>query len=293
MHSDLSMPPVPDDLPWSRKAYLLIDGVSLPEAQRKLYEWAQNVTFDALYRGTHWHELSDLSPCLVCLDGPNDPILQRFIENAHEEWGYLIFGMAGFEDVLRHLRGLISVRVPSGDALLLRLADPAVAHQLLGTGNPRLFGPIEQICLPDCMSGIWWQHRRAGEQWEQTEEQPYRLGEAELEALGDVSLRQVVLGLHEHLQTFFPQYRASLRGRARLDHLRELAEQACELGLNSERDIFLYANIFGFLGVQPLESHPDIASLLHEKSSLTPAQRIEQAAKLAEQRAMPFDGSPL
>lgn len=291
MHSDLPMPALPADLPWSQGAYLLLDGVSLPDLQHKLYQWSENPEFEPLYLGTEWHELSDLSPCLVRLSGLQDPVLQHFIESAQHEWGYLIFADAGFDEILRHLRWLIYVQPPQGDAMLLRLADPAVAHQLLATGSSHLFGPIEQICAADCIEGCWWQHRRVGEPQQQAEQKPYRLSDAELEALGEVSFRQVAMRLDSHMREFFPHYQQALHGRERLTHLRVLAERAYRQGMGSEREIILYANVFGFLGEQQLENHPDIASLLNDKSPQTPAQRIEQAAGLAQVRATQIEGN--
>lgn len=291
MHNHLPMPALPADLPWAHGAYLLLDGVSLPGLQHKLYEWTENPEFEPLYLGTEWHELNDLSPCLVRLSGFRDPVMQGFIESAQHEWGYLIFAKAGFDEILRHLRWLICVQSAQGEAMLLRLADPAVAHQLLAAGSPQLFGPIEQICAADCIEGRWWQHTRAGEPQHQAAQKRYVLSDTELEALGEVSFRQVVMRLDSHMREFFPHYRQTLRGRERVIHLRELAEHAYRQGMGSEREITLYANVFGFLGDQKLENHPDIASLLSDKSPRTPAQRIEQAASLAQVRAAQIEGN--
>lgn len=293
MRSDLLMPSLPEDLPWGQKAYLLMDGISLTDAQHKLYEWSVNPQFVSLYRGTRWNALSDVSPCLIQIDGLSDPILQCFVESAQEEWGYLVFSDADFKEVHHHLRWLISVRAPSGESLLLRLADPAVGHALLEAGDPRLFGPIKHVCLPDCLQGVWWQHHRAGAPSERNEEKPYALCEDEMDALAEVSFRQSVLRLHDHMQAYFPHYQPALRGRARIEQLHLLAEEAYQQGFCSEREMALYANVFGFLDDQPLKNHPDIASLLHDKSSLTPAQRVEHAATLAEQRAKITEGKPL
>ncbi len=293
MRNDLPMPRLPEDLPWGQNACLLLDGVSLPDCQRKLREWNLNAEFSPLYRNSPWAQLSDLSPCLIRLEGLSDPILRRFVDCSQAEWGYLLFSPADFDDMRRHLRWLMSVQAPSGESLLLRLADPAVANALLDKGSPRLLGPIEQVCLPDCLQGVWHRHRRAGEPGPRNEDKPYALCENEMDALAEVSFRQSVLKIHDHMQAYFPHYQPALPGRARLTQLQQLAEQAYQQGFCSEREMLLYANVFGFLDDQPLERHPDIASLLHDKSSLTPAQRVEQAATLAEQRAKTIEGKPL
>jgi hypothetical protein len=75
----LELPPLPDDLPWSVSAYLLLDGVSVPNLPQRLSRWDNPV--HGLYQGTRWQELADISPRLVTLNG-DDPVLAHFQENA-------------------------------------------------------------------------------------------------------------------------------------------------------------------------------------------------------------------
>ncbi|MOA62566.1 hypothetical protein D3C78_1880240 [compost metagenome] len=72
-----------------------------------------------------------------------------------------------------------------------------------------------------------------------------------------------------------------------------MASTAYAQGFSSERDITLYANIFGFLGEHVLDDHADIAQLLTQKSPETPTQRIERAAELAQERAEHMERSSL
>lgn len=87
------------------------------------------------------------------------------------------------------------------------------------------------------------------------------------------------------MRDYFPHYQSTLNPSQRWQHVRALAERAYSLGFSSEYDITLYANIFGLLGADALDRHPDIATLVNHPSSLTPTQRIEQAADLAYARA--------
>lgn len=289
MH-DLPMPALPGNLPWDANCYLLLDGVSVEALPHKLYQWSESPVFEPLYLGAEWHGLVDLSPCLIALSDQHDPIMQVFIDNAAREWGYLIFTHAGFDETLRHLRWLLRVTPQENETVLLRLADPAVAHQLLATGNPRLFGPIEHVCAPDAIEGVWHRHQRSGPVPEQRQAHPYRLSDQELTALGEVSFRQTVMALNEHMRAFFPTYQPTLRGRERLQHLHALAERAYQSGMCSEREVLLFANVFGFLAGQPLGNHQDIARLLDETSAQSPGQRVEHASRLAEQRATELEG---
>ncbi|MGP0175262.1 DUF4123 domain-containing protein [Pseudomonas sp. NCHU5208] len=285
-----NMNPLPHDLPWHSNCYLLLDGVSVENLPQKLYQWSEQPNFEPLYLGTDLSELNELSPCLIVIDSPGDPVLQAFLANAAQEWGYLIFTRATFDEVTQHLRWLVNVEVSAQQAFILRLADPAVANALFSIGNPLFWGPIEQLYMPDGVEATWHVQQAPETTLAKDHSRPYRLNDAEVATLEDVSFRQTILALDEHLRTFFPQYQAALNGIERHKHLRELANKAYQLNLCAEREIFLFANIFGFLGEAALEQHSDIAQLLEASSPRLPVERVEQAAYLAEQRATQRQG---
>lgn len=280
---------LPAELPWSAPAYLLLDGISVDNLAQHLYQWSESPDFDVLYLDTPWAELSDVSPCLVRLTGPQDPALLAFVENGHDEWGYLLFTRASRAELLNHLRWLVSVRHPLGEDMLLRLADPAVVHALLGQAardnDVTLFGPIEQVVAAERIEGCWHQHQRSGAAGDVRHDRPYQLSESQLEILGEVAFRGILIRLDEHMRDYFPDYQHALSQPERWQHLRLLSEQAYAQGFHSEHDITLYANIFGLLGTDALSAHSDIAALVGQPSSLTPTQRIEQAADMAYARA--------
>ncbi|MBU1330746.1 MAG: DUF4123 domain-containing protein [Gammaproteobacteria bacterium] len=280
---------LPAALPWDAPAYLLLDGISVETLPQQLYEWSESPDFDAVYLETPWAELAEVSPCLVRLNGQQDPALAAFVQNSQDEWGYLVFSPASRDEVLNHLRWLVSVRHPLGEAMLLRLADPAVIYALLEPtlrdADATLWGPVEQIVAADRMQNSWHQLQRPGSATAARHDRPYQLSDAQLERLGEVAFRGILIRLDEHLREYFPDYHQALTPPDRWQHLRTLAEQAYAQGFHSEQDITLYANIFGLLGDSALQEHTDIAELLTQKSSLTPSQRIEQAADLAYARA--------
>lgn len=287
--SDNDLRQLPATLPWDSHAYLLLDGISVEALPQRLYQWFESPDFDVLYLDTPWAELSDLSPCLVRLTGPQDPVLLAFVENSHDEWGYLLFTRASRAELLNHLHWLVSVRHPLGEDMLLRVADPAVVHALLEQAardnDVTLFGPIEQVVAADRVQDCWHQHHGTGSTDGARHDRPYQLSESQLEMLGDVSFRGILIRLDEHMRDYFPGYQHALSRPERWQHLRLLAEQAYAQGFHSEHDITLYANIFGLLGTDALSAHSDIAALLGQPSSLTPTQRIEQAADMAYARA--------
>ncbi|MBA1276579.1 MULTISPECIES: DUF4123 domain-containing protein [Pseudomonadaceae] len=289
---------LPVELPWDVPAYLLLDGVSVDNLAQRLYQWSDSPDFDVLYLDTPWAELADISPSLVRLSGQQDPALVAFVENSHDEWGYLLFSHASRDEVLSHLRWLVRVRHAQGEDMLLRLADPAVVHALFGQSvrdnDATLFGPIGRLVAADRIQACWYQHQCPGSTKVATpHDRPYQLSEFQLEMLGEVGFRGVLIRLDEHLRDYFPNYQSALSPPERWQYLRELAERAYAQGFQSEHEITLYANIFGLLGGDALQTHTDIAELLGQASPLTPSQRIEQAADLAYAHARPVERTSL
>lgn len=276
-------------LPWHLGGYVLLDGISVESLPKKLYEWTVAPDVEVLYLETPWAELSDVSPHLVKLKNENDPVLAEFIANHADEWGYLLFSSEPRNNLLQHLRWLICVQPQHSPPVLLRLADPAVMHALLAleqnSEKTKLYGPIEYIYAPDAMTESWHQHQRPGPITPVDTSKPYALDNAEHEALGAVSFRQGVLALSKHMHKYFPDYGAGVPSPERLARLQRLASEAYERGFSSSREITLFANIAGYLGEHVLDERQDLARLLNEATAQTPTQRLEQAAKIAQQRA--------
>lgn len=282
----------PDNLPWTKPAYLLLDGVSVPQLAELLGQF--NSQAYCLYHNTRWNELADISPQLVLLTGADDPLLAHYQKHASQEWGYLLFSDAKVQTLCEHWRNLLAVEHPSGMEVMPRIADPAVMQPLFALAeqadSARWFGPTSHVCLPDRVANRWWQHTRPDSNSAQPE--TYRLTDQELTALGDVEFRNFVSGLTEHLQTNFPDFMATFTPAERRRHAQKLADDAYQKGFSSEQEITLYANVFGYLAGEPISDHPDIVQLLTEATSETPLQRVGQAAELAERHASNRQGSP-
>jgi len=288
----IELPPLPSDLPWKTPAYLLLDGVSVPNLAQQLFQW-DNQAY-SLYQSTRWQELADISPYLIALKGANDPLLAYFREHAALEWGYLLFSDADVHQLWSHLRHLLTVEHPSGVEVMPRIADPAVMRPLFALAeqarSARWFGPVTHICLPDGVAAEWHRHQRPDPA--NAEPDTYRLTDSELTALGEVEFRNFVSGLSEHLQTYFPDFMSSFAGPERRQYAQKIADDAYQQGFASEQEITLYANVFGYLAGEPVTEHPDIFLLLAESTSEAPLKRLERAAELAEQRAIDRQGSP-
>lgn len=283
---------LPDDLPWAQPAYLLLDGVSLPQITVQLRQF--NAYGYCLYLNTRWHELADISPHLVPLTGAHDPLLAHFEKYAAQEWGYLLFSDAKVQTLCEHWRSLLTVEHPSGVHVMPRFADPAVMHPLFAlsehAGSARWFGPVSHLCLPDGVENRWHQHTRPASATAQTP--PYRITDQELTAFEEVEFRRFVSDLNEHLHTYFADFMATFAHANRRPYAKQIANAAYQKGFATEQEITLFANVFGYLAGEPLSDHPEIAQLLTASSCEAPLKRLERAATLAEQRATDRKGRP-
>ncbi|WP_288100711.1 DUF4123 domain-containing protein [Pseudomonas sp.] len=287
----LELPPLPDNLPWSVSAYLLLDGVSVPNLRQCLSRWDN--PFHGLYQGTRWQELADISPRLVTLKGADDPVLAYFQENAALEWGFLLFSDADVSTLLKHWRRLLTVKHPSAGEVMPRIADPAVMHHLFDlarqANSARWFGPMQHLCLPDGLQAAWIQHQRPDNPAPDSSE-TYRLTEEELTSLEEAQFHHGVLDLNDHLRRYFRGFMASCPDRERLRFAEKMAREAYRLGFTSGQEITLYANVYAYLADQPLTDHPDIVELLTVSTQQSPLSRVSHAAELAYQRSTQLPG---
>jgi len=151
-----------DHLPWPDHSVvaLILDGVAISQLGKHIYQWAgdQPVNAECLYAATRWEVMSDLSPWLVWLSGPEDPVLQGFLKQGPmQENGYLLVSAQDRATVSRWLRSLLSVETAQGCDELMRIAHPALARSVIGnnlTGSD--IGIVDKLIVPDCISEQWY-----------------------------------------------------------------------------------------------------------------------------------------
>lgn len=286
------IPPVaslPADFPWGQTVGLLLDALQVENLVQRLYEWSPAPQVHLLYQGTQWAEINHLSPCLIQLHTPDDPVLSQFLSNTRKLWGYLLASDGTWDELLAHLRWLTCFQPPQDEELFLRISDPVVARALFAAEHhpgATLFGPCQQIIVANAPLEGWAQFKRSGEKALPGYDKPFMANEAQWAALKAATLDKSVSALYQHMERFFPAYQADLTPAQRLGHIHQLAVSAMEQGFQSEREIWLYANVFGFLGDEPLEQHPDILELLTVNSEMTFFERVSRAAALAAERGV-------
>lgn len=279
---------LPDDFPWDQTVGLLLDAIQVKNLIQRLYQWSPAPKVSVLYHGTRWAEISRLSPCLVRLHDSDDPVLLQFLAHSQELWGYLLVSDGSWDELLTHMRWLTCFKPPHGDEMYLRISDPAVAHALFATQRDPgldLFGPCQQITVTNLTRDGWTQFKRLGDKHIPQYGKPFMANDAQWVALKGVAFDKSMGALYQHLQRFFPGYRAELTPEQRLERIHQLARSAIEKGFETEQEIWLYANVFGFLGDDVLRQHPGIAELLTVRSELSTLERVDRAATIAAELA--------
>jgi hypothetical protein len=276
---------LPEDLPWSeQQAFLLLDGATLSDLPERLKQLSPGASTVALYDSAPFTALQDISPLLVAIEQPDEPIFQFYLQQAHEEWGVLLFSPEPAHGVAQHLRKLLTVEMPEGLPVILRLADAAVARALFGHGDQRLFGPLPCVVTADSVGANWHRHQpRSSERPDLPT--PYRLSPEQNAALDHADRRRVLLELDAHLLAHFPERYGGETVAQRWPMLEQVEAEASTLGLSSQSELFYYANVMARLDGSPLGQHPEINRLLHSPSLQPIGERIVLAADLARQWA--------
>jgi len=152
-----------DNLPWPDHSAvaLILDGVAIPQLGKQIYQWAgdQPINAECLYAATRWEAMSDMSPWLVWLSGPDDPVLRGFMEQGPmQEHGYFLVSAKDRATVSRWMRSHLQVETAPGCEELMRIAHPALARSVIGnnlTGSA--IGVVDRLIVPDCISEQWCQ----------------------------------------------------------------------------------------------------------------------------------------
>lgn len=233
--------------------YLLVDGLSLPDAEKQLYQDNEFPSFVNLYAGTDWGALADVAPLLVSIDDKT-PFAQRFLaEGFYPEWGYLIQSSEGLHALARQLRQYLQVRHSTGTDFILRLADPGVAGLLFTEVKAfcSTLSGVQALLLPDIVR--WqWQHMEvaSGAGSEGAEKNragfPLVLSDQEVDKLREVDEWSQLKKMTRHLDTYFHAW-ATLASRfSRSQLLGQLLARARNSGYTSERAQGQWTNVFGY-----------------------------------------------
>jgi len=123
--------------------YAILDGARDPLIYEMLA--SSDAPWCCLFAGALEPAVLRASPYLVHLDPRFVP--EDFLQEVWSHgWGLLLHTAAGFEDLRRHLRSFLRVKIEDGGLVLFRYYDPRVMHAYLPTCTVEeleyVFGPV-------------------------------------------------------------------------------------------------------------------------------------------------------
>lgn len=266
----------PGSLQKSGRMFLLVDGAKIDNLAQVVYTWSPDALCDSLYRSTELAEFSDISPWLV--EAQSDSALGQ---KCFEEWQHLgsaivLQANCTFDDLMTHLRGLLKATLASGDEVIFRFYDPEILRNLLsedtvGNDRTRLMGPCMTVAIQDRRTGEWQCFQNDTPSHDPSVE-PFSILDRHLVAMEKAARITALRNLELHTAQHFPHLlKVPHSDQANWANISGLMSQAQQRGLSSTRDIALYINTIGWLGLdafqdegvqklwQRLESQPDKA----------------------------------
>ncbi|KAB7695428.1 DUF4123 domain-containing protein [Plesiomonas shigelloides] len=271
--------------------YLLLDGGQIAQLERRLFEIADTPVYQPLYLYAPWESLREVSPCLVVA---TEPLLRWYAAEFQPNSGYLLASTLALLPFAERLRGWIEAQSPYGSRILLKPAQPEGMYRLFQDDDPRFWQDITQVWIPvreqlQPRSKLIWWHKTANlptaaatKLPPQRENAPLRLSDAQWQRLGEVSWLNSLDTLYRHMEKWFPSRLAEQETPNQW--ITDWATWGYKQGFTSLRDLMFFSNVIGYIGTVWLDDGhcPDIVDLLMNASVLTPSQRIEKAAQLAE-----------
>ncbi len=120
----------------------------------------------SLYEGQQGAELAQVAPYLVRL-APDSKLLEALVkEGWGKSWGVYFTCTSEFQEVRRHLRHFLQVKLPDGEQVYFRYYDPRVMRIFLPTCVPQeatqFFGPIKRYVLEGEDPGELWEFTTLG-----------------------------------------------------------------------------------------------------------------------------------
>jgi hypothetical protein len=107
----------------------------------------------SLYEGEQGVKLAQVAPYLVRLQKDSQLLETLVKEGWGKSWGVYLTSPKDLQEVRRHLRHFLQVKLPSGEQVYFRFYDPRVMRVFLPTCTPedttQFFGPIQNYLIED------------------------------------------------------------------------------------------------------------------------------------------------
>jgi hypothetical protein len=131
--------------------YAVLDAAREPSVLKVLFESKEQ--YQSLYEGPSGSELAHFAPYLIRLRSES-PLLEKVVRQGWgKNWGMYLTSAGTLEEIRRHFRNFLLVKMPDGKEVYFRFYDPRVTRVFLSTCTPedttQLFGPIQNYLVED------------------------------------------------------------------------------------------------------------------------------------------------
>jgi len=262
--------------------YLLVDGSQVEQLAKQLYSICGELNLEPIYLFEPYKALQSVSPYLI---QATEPVKEWFLALNKPIAGYFFSSPLSLRRAAEKLRELIQAKSPYGSTVFVKMANSECAHVLLSTHTPHLWQAMNQAWLP---TRDGWQHVMKPEWIQAASNETHKFTDEQWQLMGKITWRNHLEKIETHMLQWFPERHQQYFSQPQ--SLEEQAQGAYQLGFTSERDLLLFFNVIGFLGLEVITSdqeYPEVHQLIHQTSQQTPSQRIEQAAELAFQYSQP------
>ncbi len=129
--------------------YALLDAAREPSVLKVLFE--SNEQYQSLYEGQSGAQLAHFAPYLVKLP-PESTLLETLVRQGWGKgWGVYLTSAQPLEEIRRHFRHFLMVRMPDGKQVYFRFYDPRVLRVFLPTcmseETKPFFGPLQNYLV--------------------------------------------------------------------------------------------------------------------------------------------------
>ncbi|SKA52376.1 DUF4123 domain-containing protein [Photobacterium toruni] len=266
--------PIPDFNVLNKEAcFLILDGSQIEKLELLLLQ--QDLQPQAICP-IRFLPLREVSSFIVKL---TSAAMSWFTQYNHANVGYIISSEASIEQLAIILSDFFEVLSAYGSKVFFKVGQPEAMNVILNDQECHLWESLSKVWLPTRKGWVSLNH----DETISTKSQPetYHLSDQQWKQLGDITRRNTVEKVHQHLTTYFPM--ALKQHNAPLLWTEEWVKNAHDMHFETDTDVLHFFNILALLGENVLKTdrYPHIKQLLETPSAQTPSMRVTKADELA------------
>ncbi|HIF9383762.1 TPA: DUF4123 domain-containing protein [Photobacterium damselae] len=258
--------------------YLIVDGSQIEQLEPLLQQ--QDLQPQRICP-THLLPLAEVSPYIMPL---TPEAMAWFVQYNQANIGYVISSEFTIDELIDAFCDYYQVLSAYGSTVFFKLGQPEAIYILLSDKTCLLWQWLTQAWLP---TREGWEHIHRDKTFEAKETRlPYRLSDGQWALLGEISRRNCIEMVYQHLLHFFP---TALEHHAEpLLWIKGWVEHANTLQFETDVDVLHFFNILALLGGEVIHTdrYLHIRQLLETPSEQTPSMRVAMADKLAHKEAV-------